>query len=84
MLNGKPLESLLGFETTKELDAKSNAELILGKIKKCGLNMNNILSQCYDGANVMSGNNAGVQRIIQNILKRLIPYVHCIIIIVCI
>jgi len=34
-------------------------------------------SQCYDGASVMSGKDGGVQRLIQDTLKRKIPYFHC-------
>ncbi|KAJ6639284.1 Zinc finger protein [Pseudolycoriella hygida] len=78
VLNGKALESLLGFLTTKELDADSMTELILSKISNAGLDSHKILSQCYDGAKVISGNNGGIRRIIQNKIKRLIPYVHCI------
>ncbi|XP_055307890.1 uncharacterized protein LOC129572014 [Sitodiplosis mosellana] len=36
-----------------------------------------LLSQCYDGANVMSGDHGGIQTIIQQKLERTIPYVHC-------
>lgn len=74
---GKPIESLLGFETTTELDTDSNAKMILEKIAKCGLCTENIISQCYDGANVMSRDNGGIQRIIQTTLNRRVPYVHC-------
>lgn len=77
VLNGKSIETLIGFETTDELDANSQAKLILQKIISCGLHTARILSQCYDGASVMSGINAGIQKIIQQILKRIIPYVHC-------
>lgn len=75
--NCKPIESLLTFETTTKFDAETNAELILKCLKKYGLEVMYILSQCYDGANVMSGNFGGIQRIIQDKLGRIIPYVHC-------
>lgn len=39
--------------------------------------MSKMISQCYDGASVMSGNDRGVQRILQNKLGRTVPYVHC-------
>ena len=35
------------------------------------------LLQGYDGANIMSGCNGGVQRLIQNQSPTLNPYVHC-------
>lgn len=36
-----------------------------------------MLSQCYDGASVMSGKRGGVTATIQNRLNKVIPYVHC-------
>lgn len=35
-----------------------------------------IFSQSYDGANVMSGKDGGVQKLLQNKLARRIPYIH--------
>ncbi|KAJ6639835.1 Zinc finger MYM-type protein 1, partial [Pseudolycoriella hygida] len=75
--NGQLQESLISLETTEKFDAKTNAELVLQSLEDCGLDSKRILSQCYDGANVMSGDDGGMQRIIQIILRRLIPYVHC-------
>lgn len=75
--NGKPIESLLTFETTTKFDAETNAELILKSLKKYSLDVLYILSQCYDGANVMSGDFGGIQRILQNKLGKIILYVHC-------
>ncbi|KAJ6644402.1 Zinc finger MYM-type protein 1 [Pseudolycoriella hygida] len=75
--NGQPVESLLCFETITTFDAETNAELILKTLKKYGLDVLYILSQCYDGANVMRGDHGGIQRIIQDKLGKVIPYVHC-------
>ncbi|KAJ6648887.1 Zinc finger MYM-type protein 1 [Pseudolycoriella hygida] len=75
--NGQPVESLLCFETITTFDAETNAELILKTLKKYGLDVLYILSQCYDGANVMRGDHGGIQRIIQDKLAKVIPYVHC-------
>ena len=36
-----------------------------------------VLSQCYDGASVMSGVHEGMQKIVQEELQREVPYVHC-------
>ncbi|KAJ6644666.1 Zinc finger MYM-type protein 1 [Pseudolycoriella hygida] len=36
-----------------------------------------ILSQCYDGASVMNGYKSGVAKRLQDVLKKIIPYVHC-------
>ncbi len=73
----QPFESLLCFETTQEFDAQTIADLLLKTLTDCSLDLKKMLSQCYDGANVMSGNDGGIQRIIQRVLGRTIPYVHC-------
>lgn len=58
--NGIPKEVLLFFETTKGLDALSFTSLLLQSLKNYGLDAEKILSQCYDGAIVMSGHKSGV------------------------
>lgn len=75
--DGRPRESLVSLETLKDLDAKSHTDLILLTINSSGLNSIDILSQCYDGANVMRGDEGGIQKIIQDKLGRIIPYIHC-------
>lgn len=77
VLKGHPIESLLQFYGTDKFDAKTNAALILKTVEDCNLSSSHILSQCYDGANVMSGDEGGIQRIIQETLGRVVPYVHC-------
>ena len=44
-------------------------------IKAFGLNLDNCIGQCYDGASVMSGCNAGVQALIQAQFPQAV-YVH--------
>lgn len=46
-------------------------------LNEYGLDTSKILSQCYDGAAVMSGHKGGVQALLQKRLNRVIPYVHC-------
>jgi hypothetical protein len=74
---GKPKESLLKIVTTSNLDAQSLSKVILDALTDEKINIQNMISQCYDGASCMSGVNGGVQRIIQNELGKEIPYVHC-------
>lgn len=74
---GKVKESLIGMPTTDDYDAESLASLILKTLNECGLDCSNILSQCYDGASVMSGQHGGVQKKLQEKLQKQIPYVHC-------
>lgn len=75
--DGKAYESTLCIKTTNELDAQSLAELTLNTLQENGLKSDHLLSQCYDGAPVMSGQWGGLQAIIQQQLNRPIPYVHC-------
>lgn len=70
-------ERLLCLATSEKFGASDLADVILNEIQTKGLDINNILSQCYDGAAVMSGRSGGVQRIIQDRLKKTVPYVHC-------
>lgn len=75
--NGKPHETLLDFQTCDDLSAEASADVILSTLRANGLDEDKMISQCYDGASVMSGDKGGVQTVIQRELKRLIPYVHC-------
>lgn len=70
-------ESLLDFTCIDNLDAKTIAGAVLDTIHRFGLDENKLLSQCYDGAAVMSGKKGGVQKIIEEKLGRKIPFIHC-------
>ncbi|MGH0161481.1 UNVERIFIED_CONTAM: hypothetical protein FKN15_047137 [Acipenser sinensis] len=63
--------------TSKECDALSLTNLVLSELTNVGLSTENILSQCYDGASVMSGKHGGMQKVVQDKLNREVPYVHC-------
>ncbi|KAI4817001.1 hypothetical protein KUCAC02_009296 [Chaenocephalus aceratus] len=69
-------ERLVSMATSKTCDAKSLTELVLSKLRDIGLCTEKVLSQCHDGANVMSGVLGGMQKILQEELKREVPYVH--------
>lgn len=77
ILDGKPYESVLGMELCEDLSAYGISIVILESLKSYGVNTDKMLSQCYDGAFVMSGHQGGVQTILQEHFKRFIPYVHC-------
>ncbi len=74
---GKRVESCLSIENAMQLDAKYTADLILKTLSDNNIASTNLLSQCYDGASVMSGSTGGVQAKISEKLGRSIPYVHC-------
>lgn len=77
VINGKAKESILAIKTCTSLDAKTFTDLTLKVLDSCDLDTSKILSQCYDGAAVMSGEKGGVQTLLQKRLNRKIPYVHC-------
>ena len=74
--DGVPHESLLKMPSSDALDAKSLKSVLLDTIEENKLT-ERVVAQCYDGATNMSGSKGGVQRLIQNELGRVIPYVHC-------
>lgn len=75
--DGKPCESLLGLETSEDLTAVGLADVIWKSLETYGLDTTKIISQCYDGAAVMSGSTGGIQQIMQEKLGHPTPYVHC-------
>lgn len=74
---GIPIETLLFFETTADLDAGAFTKLIIDSMEEYKLDANRIISQCYDGAAVMNGYKSGVSKRLQDYLKKIVPYVHC-------
>jgi len=70
-------ERLVSMTTAQHFDAMSLTKLILSQLKDKELSTDKILSQCYDGASVMSGTHGGVQKLLQDELQREVPYVHC-------
>jgi hypothetical protein len=74
---GIPQESLLTMETTEKLDAQTFTDLTLEILNRHRIDPKNMISQCYDGASVMSGEFGGVQALIQKAVEKNIPYIHC-------
>lgn len=75
--NSMPEEHLIGLLDLHQLDAECITSEILKHLSDAGYSANNILSQCYDGACVMSGVRGGVQALLQKKLARYVPYIHC-------
>jgi len=61
--------------STTKLDAETFTQETLKVLKENNLNIDYLLSQCYDGASVMS-DKVGVSARIQKAVKRTIPYIH--------
>ena len=71
------VESFLGF--VKKVDSKAEGIASTAKnfFEGVGLSFSQIRGQGYDGANVMSGIHAGVQRLIKDMVDNPVPFVHC-------
>ncbi|GBN06321.1 hypothetical protein AVEN_228787-1, partial [Araneus ventricosus] len=63
--NGQPVERFWGFTNPPGHDAESKAECIQASLEKVAAKPEKLISQSYDGTNVMSGQHAGVQAFIQ-------------------
>lgn len=75
--DSKPMEVLVDFQKTDDLTASGLSNVIIDRIQTLQINDDKIISQCYDGAPVMSGDHGGVQKLIEEHYQRIIPYVHC-------
>ena len=75
--NSIPEEHLIGLIQLNQLDAAYVCDQILSHLSDLGYSGDNLVSQCYDGASVMSGVRGGVQALLQNKVGKDIPYVHC-------
>lgn len=75
--NSMPEEHFIGLLDLHQLDAEYITSEILTHLSDAGYSADNILTQCYDGASVMSGVRGGVQALLQKKLARYVPYIHC-------
>ncbi|XP_051780723.1 zinc finger protein 862-like [Erpetoichthys calabaricus] len=75
--NSMPEEHLIGLLDLQQLDAEYITSEILLHLSDADYSADSILSQCYDGASVMSGVRGGVQALLQKRLDRYVPYIHC-------
>ncbi|XP_069683566.1 zinc finger MYM-type protein 1-like [Periplaneta americana] len=78
VVNGKPTERFWNFVTPQKHDTKTLASCLLKELESLGINKQKykLISQTYNGANLMRGSLGGVQAI----LKQTYPqaeYIHC-------
>ncbi|XP_047103497.1 uncharacterized protein LOC124722368 [Schistocerca piceifrons] len=57
-------EDFLGFTPLARLDAKHISNTIISTLSACGLNLDKMVGQGYDGCSMMTGEIGGVQKII--------------------
>jgi len=69
-------ERALGTYPMRSLTADALSTFIINKLHSLGLDWQNCVGQCYDGASVMSGWANGVQAKIHNQFPNAV-YIHC-------
>ncbi|CAF3185474.1 unnamed protein product, partial [Rotaria sp. Silwood2] len=70
-------EYFLGFIKLDKFDAQTLTNEIVKFLSSLNINLKDCIALCFDGASVMSGNNAGIQALLR---QQYIPnaiYVHC-------
>ena len=73
----KVVERFIGFLHSKDCKAITISEGIQKLLQRAGLLMEKCIAQLYDGASLMSGDQGGVQTLIENLVGGDCPYVHC-------
>uniref|UniRef100_H3ADQ8 TTF-type domain-containing protein n=1 Tax=Latimeria chalumnae TaxID=7897 RepID=H3ADQ8_LATCH len=76
-VDGEAKERLIGVAQLHGLTAEDIAQQILKDLQELGLDPQDTLCSCFDGAKVMSGCKGGVQKLLQEKLNKEIPYTHC-------
>ncbi|XP_013781909.1 uncharacterized protein LOC106466207 [Limulus polyphemus] len=74
--DGNIVEHLLAVIQVSSFDAHSLIVSIIAILQEHSCSLENVLSQCYDGASGMSGRSGGVQKLLQERLCQSVPYVH--------
>ena len=74
--NSNVCERFVGFFHAAELNATALSEFILAKLADLHIDIKDCVSQCYDGASVMSGRCAGVAKKIRDKNSKAL-YAHC-------
>ena len=75
--DGNIVKRAIGFIELKEMSANSISSKLLELLEPINLDQRNYVGQGYDGANVMSGKNGGVQALIKKAGYVNATYVRC-------
>ena len=76
LFQGSIRESFVGFHSPQNTEGETLFLLIRRVLEELGLEISNVVGQCYDGAANMSGIHKGVASRVQEIVPRAL-YVHC-------
>ena len=71
------VEHLVHMEESEDRCANALLELVSRSLKQVNVSLDGLVSQCYDGASVMSGEDGGLQALLSDFCKRFIVYIHC-------
>lgn len=74
---GKIEEHAIGLEEAKDRSAQGLMALMTKCLNDMEISLDGTVSQCYDGASVMSGHRGGLQKLLSEKCGRNIIYVHC-------
>ena len=70
----KTVERFTGYCMATELNAGALTDYITNKMTELELKNEHLVSQCFDGASVMSGCNAGVQKLVKKNVHKLFTF----------
>ena len=76
VIQGNVYERFVTYVHATSLDAASLAKYITDTLTSLNLPLENCVSQCFDGASVMSGQCSGVQARIREVAPKAL-YIHC-------
>ena len=74
---GKVEEHCLNVKGIADRSAKGIFNFIIETLAEFEISLDGLVSQSFDGANVMSGNYNGLQKLVSDFCGRYILYVHC-------
>ena len=74
--SGEMAEHALDLKHAEDRSAKGLLEILLQSLKEEGIDLRGIAAQCYDGANVLSGEHGGMHKILSDYCNRIINYIH--------
>ena len=74
---GKIEEHAIDVVEAHDRSAQGLLELLTTCLATLGIPLDGIVSQCYDGASVMSGHRGGLQTLLSIKCGRVVLYIHC-------
>ena len=70
-------EHAIDVKEAQDRSAAGLMDILTECLKDLGISLDGIVSQCYDGASVMSGHRGGLQKLLSVKCERGILFIHC-------